>query len=59
MDMKVRFIAEGPNGEEPVTALCKRYGISRETSYLWKRRYRAEGAKGLEKRSRRRAAMGG
>jgi transposase InsO family protein len=52
MDEKVHFISECLGGEEPMTVLCERYGISRETGYLWKRRYGLEGAKGLEERSR-------
>jgi putative transposase len=39
MDAKVGFIAECLRGEEPMTVLCERYGISRETGYVWKRRY--------------------
>jgi putative transposase len=35
-----------------MTVLCERYGISRETGYVWKRRYLAEGGRGLEERSR-------
>jgi transposase InsO family protein len=35
-----------------MTVLCERYGISRETGYVWKRRYEAEGVRGLEERSR-------
>ncbi len=52
MDAKVGFIAECLRGEEPMTVLCERYGISRETGYVWKRRYDAAGVVGLEDRSR-------
>jgi putative transposase len=52
MDAKVRFVGECLLGEEPMTVLCERYGISRETGYVWKRRYLAEGGRGLEERSR-------
>jgi transposase InsO family protein len=52
MDAKLMFIADCLREEEPMTVLCERYGISRETGYVWKRRYAAEGAKGLEERSR-------
>jgi putative transposase len=52
MDAKVRFIADCLCGEEPMTVLCERYGISRETGYLWKRRFDQEGPKGLQERSR-------
>lgn len=52
MDAKLTFIADCLRGEEPMTVLCERYGISRETGYVWKRRYETEGAQGLEERSR-------
>lgn len=35
-----------------VAAFCREHGISRETFYVWRRRYRAEGVDGLEPRSR-------
>jgi transposase InsO family protein len=46
------FISDCLRGEEPMTVLCERYGISRETGYVWRRRYDAEGPAGLEERSR-------
>jgi putative transposase len=52
MDEKVLFIADCLSGGAPMTVLCSRYGISRETGYVWLRRYQAEGASGLVERSR-------
>jgi putative transposase len=52
VEAKVQFIADWLRGEEPVASLCERYGISRETGYLWKRRFEQEGPRGLEERSR-------
>ena len=52
MDEKMRFVVECLSGEEPMTMLCERYGISRQTGYQLKRRYLAEGPRGLEARSR-------
>ena len=52
MDEKLAFIAEYLRGELPMTALCERYGISRDTGYRLLGRYRAEGPGGLEARSR-------
>jgi len=52
MDEKMRFVSECLCGEEPMTMLCERYGISRQTGYQLKRRYQAEGPRGLEARSR-------
>jgi len=52
MDQKMMFVADILRGEEPMTGLCARYGISRETGYVWKRRFDLEGPAGLEQRSR-------
>jgi putative transposase len=52
MDEKMAFIAECLRGELPMTALCERYGISRDTGYRLLGRYREEGSGGLVPRSR-------
>ena len=52
MDEKTAFIAECLRGELPMTALCERYGISRDTGYRLLGRYRDEGPGGLAPRSR-------
>lgn len=52
MDEKLRFVGECLRGEEPMTALCDHFGISRETGHKWKRRYLELGPAGLEERSR-------
>jgi putative transposase len=52
LDEKLRFIAEALKGDLPMTALCASFGISRQTGYELIRRYTAEGALGLEPRSR-------
>jgi transposase InsO family protein len=46
------FIAEWRKDETPVAALCRDFGISRETAYKWLRRYQALGEAGLEELSR-------
>lgn len=51
-DEKLRFVSDWLCGEDSRSMLCARYGISRETGYQWWRRYCAEGAGGLEERSR-------
>jgi putative transposase len=51
MDERMRFIADHLSGDENVTALCGRYGISRKTGYKWINRYEAEGPPGLVNRS--------
>ena len=52
----VRFASrEGAN----LSVLCERFGVSRKTGYKWLRRWREEGASGLEDRSRRPSASPG
>ena len=51
-EQKLLFVADCLRGEESMTGLCERYGISRETGYVWKRRFQLEGPGGLEERSR-------
>jgi putative transposase len=51
-DQKLLFVADCLRGEEPMTVLCERYGISRETGYVLKRRFLLEGPNGLTERSR-------
>ena len=52
MEEKLRFICEYDLGEKSMTELCRRYGITRETGYVWLRRYRANGVDGLREHSR-------
>lgn len=52
MEEKLRFICEYDLGEESMTELCQRYGIARETGYVWLRRYHALGLDGLREHSR-------
>jgi transposase InsO family protein len=50
--MDVRLRAALASEDLNVAAFCREHGISRETFYVWRRRYRAEGLDGLEPRSR-------
>jgi transposase InsO family protein len=52
LDEKMAFIAECLREELPMTALCERFGISRDTGYRLLKRYREAGAEGLQPRSR-------
>ena len=52
MEEKLRFIFEYEQGERSMSELCVRYGIARETGYVWLRRYREKGVTGLVERSR-------
>jgi transposase InsO family protein len=50
--MDVRLRAAIASQDLNVSAFCGEHGISRQTFYVWRRRYRAEGLDGLEPRSR-------
>jgi len=52
MEEKLRFICEYDLREQTMSELCQRYGIARETGYVWLRRYRAYGVEGLREHSR-------
>src|SRR5918999_969658 len=52
LDERVRFALAGGAREEPMAAVCRRFGISRQNGYKWLGRWRAEGAAGLADRSR-------
>jgi putative transposase len=52
MSERKAFIAEWRKQEESMTALCQRFGISRECGYKWLNRFMSEGPGGLDDRSR-------
>ncbi len=52
MDEKLRFVFEFERDEESMKALCARFGVSRETGYVWLRRYRLYGLPGLVEMNR-------
>ena len=47
IDEKLRFVFAYERDEESMKALCQRFEISRETGYVWLRRYRQRGPEGL------------
>ncbi len=47
MEEKLRFVFEYERVEESMKALCNRFEISRETGYVWLRRFRQLGVEGL------------
>lgn len=47
MEEKLRFVHDYERDEGTMWDLCVRYGISRETGYVWLRRYREQGVRGL------------
>jgi transposase InsO family protein len=53
MSQRREFVLFAQAEEANLSVLCKRYGISRKTGYKWLRRSGAEGAAGLQDRSRR------
>src|SRR5439155_11460790 len=52
-DQRRQFVIEASLKQESLTNLCKRYGISRQTGYMWCKRYEQEGLTGVQERSRR------
>lgn len=52
MDERVKFVAVRLAGEEPFSATCARFGVSRKTGYKWMERYEAGGVAELADRSR-------
>ena len=51
--LRREFVTLALQPEANISALCRRYGISRKTGYKWINRFEAQGLTGLEDRSRR------
>jgi len=52
-EQRVEFVVRALRGTEPLSQLCREFGISRPTGYLWLTRYREGGVAAIEERSRR------
>jgi transposase InsO family protein len=53
-DERLRFVVLADQGGSNQAALCRQFGVSRQTGYKWLRRYREAGAQGVQReRSRR------
>jgi transposase InsO family protein len=52
-EQRVRFVMQASQEAGNLARVCREFGISRPTGYLWLRRYQAQGAAGLSERSRR------
>lgn len=52
-DQRVRFVIRASHPAANLTGLCREFGISRPTGYLWLKRYQARGVEGLFENSRR------
>jgi len=50
---RLRFVVAASRKEKPVTELCREFRISRQTGYVWLRRYQAGGSPQVFDRSRR------
>ncbi len=53
MSQKLEFIEKASTPGANISALCREYGISRQTGHKWLRRYREQGYVGLSEQSRR------
>ena len=52
-EQRVRFVVAAAQGAQAFGALCTEFGISRPTGYLWLRRYKELGVRGIAEQSRR------
>ena len=57
-DQRVSFVIRASRGES-VSSLCREFGISRPTGYVWLKRFAAGGVAGVEEQSRRPLASPG
>ena len=54
MDERIGFVIEAIRGNRAFSSVCRDYGISRPTGYMWLRRYQETGlVSSLAERSRR------
>jgi putative transposase len=53
MSLKLEFVEKAKAPGANISALCREYGIARQTGHKWLKRYKAEGYDGLEERTRR------
>ena len=51
MEERIALLREYATGVFPVSELCRRYGISRETFYVWQRRRASGDERWFEERS--------
>jgi len=52
-EQRVEFVVRALCYAEPLSRLCREFGVSRPTGYLWIARYREGGVASIEERSRR------
>lgn len=51
-DQRMSFVVAYLQGEDSLSEICRRFGVSRKTGRKWVERYRESGAEGLRDRSR-------
>ena len=52
-EQRVRFVVRASEGERNLSALCREFGISRPTGYVWQQRWQQEKTAGMREKSRR------
>jgi transposase InsO family protein len=52
-EQRMRFVMAASQGDRSMTELCREYGVSRPTGYLWLERFRSGGVSGVREKSRR------
>ena len=52
-EQRVRFVVRASEAERNLSELCREFGISRPTGYLWLKRWQEQKTAGLEEKSRR------
>lgn len=53
-EQRVKFVVRAASGKEPMSALCREFGVSRPTGYRWRRRFQQAGSvTAMVERSRR------
>jgi transposase InsO family protein len=53
MGLKIDFVERASKPDANMSALCREFGVSRQTGHKWLRRFRVHGYDGLEEKSRR------
>lgn len=53
-EQRVKFVVRAASGKEPMSSLCREFGVSRPTGYRWRRRFQQAGSvTAVVERSRR------
>src|SRR5665213_2664548 len=52
MDERLRFVLAASEADAVMSHVCAAFGVSRQTGYLWLKRYQSDGVAGLFERSR-------